>query len=102
MFVKKVHSVVAILFLAVFFSAQFAGYHSLSHDADSAEHCKVCDEAIQFGQTPFVLGEHSEYEELNAIPVLPTAVISTYEIPLESSEFHAKLYSRPPPVNIQA
>ena len=102
MYVKKAHSILAVLFLTAFLSAQFAVYHTFSHDSDSIETCKVCDEAITFGDTPVLLFDEAPFEEPLVVPTFQKVSINSYKAPLIDSDYQEYIHSRPPPSGPQA
>ncbi|THD67550.1 hypothetical protein E7Z59_07765 [Robertkochia marina] len=102
MYVKKAHSILAVIFLTAFLSAQFAVYHTFSHDSDSIETCKVCDEAITFGDTPVLLFDGAPLEELIVLPPIQKVSNNSYQAPLTDSDYQEYIYSRPPPSVLQA
>ena len=97
MYVKKGHSILVIVFLAAFLSAQLAVYHTFSHDGDSIENCKVCDEAVSFNHTPVLLADEAAIEEPVLIPEYVTDMNVIHNDPVQDSDYQAFLYCRPPP-----
>lgn len=98
MFLRKVHSVLAIFLMVLLLGAKFAAYHTLSHDNECIECCSFCDEAMTLGQTP-ALAQELSWDELLIIPD-PGEIEQNliFRDLTETKRNPSPLFSRPPPI----
>ncbi|MBL7473225.1 hypothetical protein [Robertkochia sediminum] len=97
MFVRKLHSVIAIFLMGLLITAKLAAYHTLSHEDDCVECCSFCENVMVMANTPALTPDIADTDELFITPPSAEAYSLHY-----STEFHPEapvfyLFSRPPP-----
>lgn len=97
MFTRKVHSIVAILMMALLITAKLAAYHTLSHEDECVECCSFCESAMLLGQTPAILAEAGGNDlPVLIVPVRENGILTEGSLFVKEIPVSA-LFSRPPP-----